>query len=95
MNKKRKILWLTGQPGSGKTTLSNEIYKIICHNKDLSSVHVVQIDGDDLRDLTENKEKQSQVVFPQMGLLRQVAISPNLMNKILQSILPRTLSTQL
>ena len=36
------ILWFTGQPGSGKTTLSNELKKEF-------GQHVIQIDGNDLR----------------------------------------------
>lgn len=43
------IIWLTGQPGAGKTTICKEIIK----NDDLKFFHV---DGDDLRDLFENKD---------------------------------------
>lgn len=44
------ILWLTGQPGSGKTTISNmllEYYKLKTNN-------VIHIDGDNLREITNN-----------------------------------------
>jgi len=49
-----KIIWLTGQPGSGKTTLANLLEQKI-KTQD-SSKHVVIIDGDDLRDITTNKD---------------------------------------
>ena len=43
------IIWLTGQPGSGKTTL--------CKQMMLNMVSdVFHIDGDDLRDLFDNKD---------------------------------------
>jgi adenylylsulfate kinase-like enzyme len=45
----KKIYYLIGQPGSGKTTLA----KYLCENI-LSNVH--HIDGDDLRNLTQNKD---------------------------------------
>ena len=44
------ILWFTGQPGSGKTTLAKEIIKIFNNDK------VIHIDGDDLRYSTNNKD---------------------------------------
>ena len=50
------ILWLTGQPGSGKTTLSNEIMNIINTEHDDKKIQIIQVDGDDLRDLTENQD---------------------------------------
>lgn len=45
----KKIYYLIGQPGAGKTTLA----KYLCENV-LSNVH--HIDGDDLRNLTQNKD---------------------------------------
>ena len=44
------IIWLTGQPGSGKTTLANELLKSIDEKK------IINIDGDDLRLLNKNKD---------------------------------------
>jgi adenylylsulfate kinase len=41
------IIWLTGQPGSGKTTICKRIL--------WDKPGVFHIDGDDLRDLFENK----------------------------------------
>ena len=43
------ILWLTGQPGSGKTTLCKQM--MLNMGSD-----VFHIDGDDLRDLFDNKD---------------------------------------
>lgn len=51
---KNKIIWLTGQPGSGKTTLARSLEKKI-KSKD-SSTKIMVIDGDDLRDITINKD---------------------------------------
>ena len=44
------ILWFTGQPGSGKTTLAKEIIGKFNHDK------VIHIDGDDLRSVLDNKD---------------------------------------
>lgn len=44
------IIWLTGQPGSGKTTLANELLNAIKEKK------TINIDGDDLRLLNKNKD---------------------------------------
>ena len=51
------VLWFTGQPGSGKTTLTKKFIddKLIGFMK----VHphkIVHIDGDDLRDIVDNKD---------------------------------------
>lgn len=43
------IIWLTGQPGSGKTTICKQILELRDHR-------IFHIDGDDLRDLFENKD---------------------------------------
>ena len=44
------ILWFTGQPGSGKTTLAKELVRKFSNDK------VIHIDGDDLRDVLDNKD---------------------------------------
>ena len=51
MNKYQAI-WLTGQPASGKTTLANLILKSLSKDNNL----YFNIDGDDLRDLFQNKD---------------------------------------
>ena len=46
------ILWFTGQPGSGKTTLCTELK----HKLSFWKHKVVHIDGDNLRDILNNKD---------------------------------------
>ncbi len=45
-----KVIWFTGQPGSGKTTLAKELIKKFDHD------NIMHIDGDDLRDVLDNKD---------------------------------------
>ena len=52
MNKFQAI-WLTGQPASGKTTLANLIIEELSKE---SKKNYFNIDGDDLRDLFQNKD---------------------------------------
>ena len=51
------VLWFTGQPGSGKTTLTNRFIedKLIGFMK-IQPVRIVHIDGDDLREVVDNKD---------------------------------------
>lgn len=44
------IYWFTGQPGSGKTTLAKALESQIFPKK------TIHIDGDDLRDIFDNKD---------------------------------------
>ena len=48
------IIWLTGQPGSGKTTLANEL--MIDLKKSNPSIKIINLDGDDLRNISKNKD---------------------------------------
>ncbi|MDG2287614.1 MAG: adenylyl-sulfate kinase [Candidatus Marinimicrobia bacterium] len=52
--KKYDAIWLTGQPASGKTTLANLLIKKL--SEDYPSDSYFNIDGDDLRDLFQNKD---------------------------------------
>ena len=50
---KKYCIWLTGQPASGKTTLANLLLKLTNqYGKNI----FLNIDGDDLRDLFQNKD---------------------------------------
>lgn len=49
------IYWLTGQPGAGKTSLSNGL-KSILERKRTFTYKVQQIDGDNMRELFHNKD---------------------------------------
>ena len=55
------VLWFTGQPGSGKTTLTNRFIedKLIGFMK-IQPVRIVHIDGDDLREIIDNKDYSEQ-----------------------------------
>jgi adenylylsulfate kinase len=46
----QKIYWFTGQPGAGKTTLATGLM-----NR-LSLVNFIHVDGDDIRDIFQNKD---------------------------------------
>ena len=47
------IYWLTGQPGSGKTTLGNWLIAAL-------GGEAVLVDGDDIREIFENKDYSEQ-----------------------------------
>jgi adenylylsulfate kinase len=59
------IIWLTGQPGSGKTT--------ICKRIIWDKPGVFHIDGDDLRDLFENKDYSEAGRRKNIELAQQIA----------------------
>ena len=47
------VIWFTGQPGSGKTTLATELYdRLVSYTSEV----VVHLDGDDLRKALNNKD---------------------------------------
>ena len=54
------IYWMTGQPGHGKTVLSNLLKQSLDLVNKPKGNQTVQIDGDDLRKLTVNKDYSEQ-----------------------------------
>lgn len=52
---KHKLYWFTGQPGAGKTTLAN-LLKDKLQRMQNKSKKVVILDGDEIRDLFNNKD---------------------------------------
>lgn len=50
------IYWFTGQPGAGKTVLGKKLLSIIQTEKRNWRKDVFHLDGDDLRNLTVNKD---------------------------------------
>ena len=50
------IYWFTGQPGSGKTIQANKLKEFLQTEKRNWRKDVFHIDGDDLRELTLNKD---------------------------------------
>jgi len=52
------IYWFTGQPAHGKTTLARKLLK---YHKDVynNKIKGISIDGDDLRNMFENKDYSS------------------------------------
>jgi adenylylsulfate kinase len=60
------IIWLTGQPGSGKTTICKEISELKDHR-------IFHIDCDDLRNLFENKDYSEQGRRKNIELAQQIA----------------------
>ena len=51
-----KIYWFTGQPGAGKTVLGKKLVEFLSTEKRNWRSKVFHIDGDDLRELTINKD---------------------------------------
>lgn len=49
------IYWFTGQPGHGKTVLAKALKEHLTINNPAKK-EIFHVDGDDLRDLTENKD---------------------------------------
>ena len=48
------IIWFTGQPGSGKTTLANELINHLVNADE--NINIINLDGDDLRNISKNKD---------------------------------------
>jgi adenylylsulfate kinase len=50
------IYWFTGQPGAGKTVLGKKLHKFLETEKRNWRKNVFHLDGDNLRDITNNKD---------------------------------------
>ena len=68
------VIWFTGQPGSGKTTLANRFIddKLIGFMK-IHPVRIVHIDGDDLREIVDNKDYSEQGRRENISLAMNIA----------------------
>lgn len=68
------VIWFTGQPGSGKTTLCNELQnRIFCTSK-----KTIHLDGDDLRDILDNQD------YSEKGRRKNIQFAIN-MAKVLEN----------
>lgn len=54
------IYWFTGQPGAGKTILGKKLHNFLQTEKRNWRKDVFHLDGDDLRELTTNKDYSEQ-----------------------------------
>ena len=61
------IYWLTGQPGSGKTTIGE-----ILVEEEFAGYPAIIIDGDDLRDIFDNKD------FSETGRRKNIEFAQNM-----------------
>jgi adenylylsulfate kinase-like enzyme len=50
------VYWFTGQPGAGKTVLGSKLHEFLKSEKRNWRKDVFHLDGDDLRELTVNKD---------------------------------------
>ena len=54
------VYWFTGQPGSGKTVLGKKLHKFLETEKRNWRKDVFHLDGDHLREITNNKDYSEQ-----------------------------------
>jgi adenylylsulfate kinase len=59
------IYWFTGQPGAGKTTLANLMASS-------SIMNIVNVDGDDIREIFNNKD------YSEVGRIKNVELAQNI-----------------
>ena len=74
---KFQALWLTGQPASGKTTLANMLIDYFKTNE--NNKEFFNIDGDDLRNLFQNKDYSKKGRYANIRL--GMSIAAYLINK--------------
>jgi len=65
------IIWFTGQPGSGKTTLAN--FLINFFKKNFPEIKVINLDGDDLRSINKNKD------YSKKGRIKNISTAISIM----------------
>ena len=65
------IIWFTGQPGSGKTTLAN--FLINFFKKNFPKIKVINLDGDDLRSINKNKD------YSKKGRIKNISTAISIM----------------
>lgn len=75
--KTHQAIWLTGQPASGKTTLANLLIEHLEIHEPKKNFY--NIDGDDLRDLFQNKDYSKKGRFANIRL--GMSIGAYLINK--------------
>ena len=63
------IYWFTGQPGHGKTVLSNHLKGYLESNYKKNVIH---IDGDDIREIFQNKD------YSREGRIKNITFAQNL-----------------
>jgi len=62
------IIWFTGQPGHGKTSLAINVVSYLKEN----NIPVIHIDGDDLRQITSNQD------YSKMGRIKNIVLAQNI-----------------
>ena len=65
------VIWLTGQPGSGKTTLAKELLSEL--RNDFLKEKLINIDGDDLRNISKNQD------YSKEGRIRNISTAISIM----------------
>lgn len=81
------IYWITGQPGAGKTTLGKELCSSVIDDKRELCLH---IDGDDIRDLFDNKDYSEEGRRKNIQLVQQMSqyLSSQSVNVVVSLVSP-------
>lgn len=81
------IYWITGQPGAGKTTLGKELCISVIDDKRELCFH---IDGDDIRDLFDNKDYSEEGRRKNIQLAQQMSqyLSSQSVNVVVSLVSP-------
>ena len=65
-----KIYWITGQPGAGKTVIAKRLKEFLL---EFTYGGVFHVDGDDLRDLIQNKDYSREGRVKNIQLAQSIA----------------------